>query len=325
MKRKKILRRAAALCAAVLLAAICTAGCGEGGETDTVEEYHLDDLMDSVKWLGLTPQEAGIGARYVYDDRWIFTEGSLFDEDAYGQAVLSGEEGSPAVTAVYLVTDAFDYSECRDKLIARYGLPADSGESPSAESDSGTEIWCLFRTEKEEIRLSHGSNRNYVEIEVKARAPESGHIDGSVISTPNDNAPKTIESTEITFFYCEVSLQTLDLPEDCPLTQQVYAFTAQWDGGDVVCTCRTSEQGENIFTEDPSFLTTLNSLVTAYNLAQYNGINLEAQGLSDHCGIYLDIRYASGESIYARNNETMFLPLDAVEHMAELFRYVPVS
>ncbi len=324
MRQKRYIRRAVALCAAAILALTCAAGCG-GTDADTVEEYHLDDLMDSAEWLGLTLEEADIGPQYIRDGKWVFTEGSLFDEDAYGQVVLSEGEGAPVVSAVYLVTDAYDYSQCRDRLIARYGLPVASGESPYEEADGGTVIWCLFQTEEEEIRLFRGSERSYTEIRVEPRPPETGSTDGGVISTSGDNAPKTIESTEITFFYCEASLLALELPEGSSLKPQIYAFTAQWDGGDVVCTCRTSDRGENIFTADPSFLTTLNSLVTAYNLAQYNGVNVEVQGLSDNCGVYLDIRYASGESIYARDNEAMFLPLDAVEHMAELFGCADVA
>ncbi len=325
MRQRRCIRRAAALCAALL--ALTCAACGGGTDTDEVREYHLDDLMAGAEWLGLTAGEIGVGEAYISNGQWIFLEGQLFDQDAYGQAVLSVEEETPVVTAVYLVTEVFDFSQCRDKLIALYGLPVAAGESPDTEENGGTEVWCLFQTEKEEIRLSHGSERNYTEIKVEPRPPETEGqpIDGGVISTSNDNAPKTVESTKITFFYCEASLLAVDLPEDSPLKQQVYAFTAEWDGGDVVCTCRTSEQGENIFTADPAFLTTLNSLVTAYNLAQYNGISLETQGLPDNYGMYLDIRYASGESIYARDNEELLLPLDAVEHMAELFRCADVA
>lgn len=66
-------------------------------------------------------------------------------------------------------------------------------------------------------------------------------------------------------------------------------------------------------------MTSLQELVSKYNFAQYNGYISKVSGLPDMYGAKLDINYASGESIYAYNNQDCFIPFEAIEELIELF------
>ena len=73
------------------------------------------------------------------------------------------------------------------------------------------------------------------------------------------------------------------------------------------------------FTADTSFMTSLQELVSKYNFAQYNGYISKVSGLPDMYGAKLDINYASGESIYAHDNQDCFIPFEAIEEFVSFF------
>lgn|GEM_PF-898980 len=139
-----------------------------------------------------------------------------------------------------------------------------------------------------------------------------GTTDGS-----DPNAPKTIESTEITSFECTASLFSL-LTKSPLLVSPRYEFSAKREGDRAVCTC-VSKDGEREFIEEAEFLDRLQAIVADYDLASYNGIYRWTHGLPDDFGASLRVEYASGERISATNNQDMFLPIAALEELAELF------
>ena len=76
---------------------------------------------------------------------------------------------------------------------------------------------------------------------------------------------------------------------------------------------------EHDFTADASFMTSLQEIVSKYNFAQYNGYISKVSGLPDMYGAKLDISYASGESIYAHDNQDCFIPFEAIEELVKLY------
>lgn len=141
---------------------------------------------------------------------------------------------------------------------------------------------------------------------------------GGTTDSTDPNAPKTVASDEITDFLCEVSLLSVDLRENPVLLMPKYGFSARKEGDGVQCTRRMVDQ-EETFTPSDSFLAELQEIISRYDLAQFNGVSRKTHGLPDNFGAELRVTYASGESIYAYNNQNMFLPLSAVEELARLF------
>ena len=132
------------------------------------------------------------------------------------------------------------------------------------------------------------------------------------------DAARTIDSTEIASFLCTVSLLTVELPEDSSLQPPRYEFRAERAAEGASCSCE-SAAGSREFTADGAFLEKLQGVVAKYDLAQFNGIYSETHGLPDDFGATLRVEYASGERISAYRNNDMYLPLAAVEELAQLF------
>ena len=73
------------------------------------------------------------------------------------------------------------------------------------------------------------------------------------------------------------------------------------------------------FEADSSFMTKLQDIVSKYDFAQYNGYSHHVSGLPDMYGECIDIKYASGESIYASDNQSGFIPFEAIKNLVKLF------
>lgn len=149
-------------------------------------------------------------------------------------------------------------------------------------------------------------------------------IDGGVVTrNSGDDSPKVIESTEIISFEFEVSLYNIVVEEESELVGRNYKLSAVLEDGAVKSKIKwrdrvgAGEEGD--FAADISFMTSLHELVSKYNFAQYNGYISKVSGLPDMYGAKIDIAYASGESIYAHNNQDCFIPFEAIEELIELF------
>jgi len=148
-------------------------------------------------------------------------------------------------------------------------------------------------------------------------------VDGGVVKNQSgDDAPKVIESTEIIRFRCESSLIAAGDPGE--LGNYVYTFEAEQKDGTVFCTWerygRIPEGGEkHSFETDTAFLDALQKIAAGYDLAQYNGFYHSVSGLPELYGDILSIEYASGETIYAKDNQDSFLPPEAVYDFLVLF------
>ena len=138
-----------------------------------------------------------------------------------------------------------------------------------------------------------------------------------------ENAPKTIASEEIISFNCEFSLVTAVLEEESGLDGRLYKLSAVLENETVNCKVKCYDRfgdGENKdFTAEASFMTKLRDIVAKYNFAQHNGYSHEISGLPDMYGSKINIKYESGESIYAYDNQDCFIQFEAMKELVELF------
>ena len=149
-------------------------------------------------------------------------------------------------------------------------------------------------------------------------------IDGGVKTyNSGEDSPKVIESTEIVSFKCEFSLIAAALEEENELSGRIYKLSAVLEDATVKSKIKWRNRAgageEHDFTADASFMESLQEIVSKYNFVQYNGYISKVSGLPDMYGAKLDIKYASGESIYAYNNQDCFISLDAMNELVELF------
>lgn len=144
-------------------------------------------------------------------------------------------------------------------------------------------------------------------------------IDGGVRQRVDTDAPKAILSEVITEFSCKFST-TDRCVEDTPIAGGIFTLYADEKTGCLQIRGRDEMAGEWSFPTDEIFFRQLQEIVTRYDLAQYNGQYYTVSGLPPDLGMQLQIRYASEESISASNNQSTFLPLEAMEELVTLFR-----
>ena len=150
------------------------------------------------------------------------------------------------------------------------------------------------------------------------------NIDGGVVTrNSGEDSPKVIESTEMVCFECELSLIAVVFEEESELSGRIYNLSAVLEDATVKSKIKWRDRAgageEHDFTTDASFMTSLQEIVSKYDFAQYNGYISKVSGLPYMYGAKLDIKYASGESIYANDNQDCFISLDAITELVELF------
>ncbi len=151
---------------------------------------------------------------------------------------------------------------------------------------------------------------------------DTDDIDGGVVKRQSgDDSPKVINSTEITEFHCEFSLLAAVDPEG--LENRIYKLDVQYKGDDVQGSFKKYGRGapsESFeFKVDKEFLEALQEIIARHNLAARNGYVHTVSGLPDMYGALIDIRYASGEYIYAHDNQDCFMTMESMRELAELF------
>jgi len=157
----------------------------------------------------------------------------------------------------------------------------------------------------------------------KTNEKSSDDIDGGVVTyTSGNDAPKVIESSDITEFHCEFSLFAFTEPSE--IDSGVYTMDVIRENETVHCTFkwrgRGSSSGKATFETDTAFLKALQEIVSKHDLAVHNGFVHTVSGLPDMFGAFLDIKYASGETIYAHDNQDCFLSMEAMCDLTALFK-----
>lgn len=153
-----------------------------------------------------------------------------------------------------------------------------------------------------------------VSVLMNRKKPDTDVIDGGVQHHVDTDAPKIIVSTQITCFHCVFSTTNI-MMDDSPIAGRIMTLHAEGENGYLDLRGRERE----VFSPDEGFYQQLQQIVTGYDFAQYNGQFYTVSGLPPDIGMKLEIRYASGETICASNNQSCFLPLEALEALAALF------
>lgn len=151
---------------------------------------------------------------------------------------------------------------------------------------------------------------------------DTDSIDGGVVKR-NDGAdyPKTVVSKEITSFDGTFSL--IAYADETRLERGVYTLVAILEDGMVKgsykCSIRDGRSQSFEFESDLSFMDKLYEIVAKYDFARYNGCTHTVSGLPHMYGACLDIQFVSGESIYSKDNQDNFLPIEAIDELEALF------
>ena len=147
---------------------------------------------------------------------------------------------------------------------------------------------------------------------------DTDDIDGGVQHSEDTGAPKTISSTKIISFHCEFS--TTDLMMDSsPIAGRYHTLHAESSGANYEARGGGTVYDEREFKPDEAFFDALQKIVAKYDFAQYNGQYYTVSGLPPDHGAKLNIQYDSGESIQCSNNQSCFIPLEAMEEIVSLF------
>lgn len=151
--------------------------------------------------------------------------------------------------------------------------------------------------------------------------------DGGVTKKVVTNAPKHIQSTLIIRFTVEMS--TVADTEENEYCGYVYNLNAVLENGAVKgiykCRDRYGSAFEQRFRASVKFMSDLYRIVTEYDLARYNGESCFVAGLPDNYGSSVDIMFASGEHIYVSDNQSNFIPSNAVKELVDLFESRAIS
>ena len=145
--------------------------------------------------------------------------------------------------------------------------------------------------------------------------------DGGINKRINRDAPKTIASENIIAFDCVFS--TVAIADDIPVEHGIYTLSARLkDGavrGEYKMLTRFAGGEEFRFRASHAFLRKVQRIVSTYNFAKFNGEEYYVSGLPDMYGAKVSIVYASGERIYASDNQSNFLPIEALIELVRLF------
>ena len=145
--------------------------------------------------------------------------------------------------------------------------------------------------------------------------------DGGVQKRINRDAPKTIVSENIIHFQCEFS--TVAIADELSIEHGIYTLCVKLvDGavrGEYKMRTRIGGGKQFLFRKSHRFMRELQSIVAKYDFAKFNGEEYSVSGLPDMYGAKIHIVYASGERIYASDNQSNFLPIDAMTALVKLF------
>lgn len=153
----------------------------------------------------------------------------------------------------------------------------------------------------------------------KKKTDTAIEVDGGVRHRVDTNAPKSIVSTEIVAFSCKFSALNYSI-RDFGLAGRIFTLQADKNGGSYEERTREKVHEKKEFSTTPEFFAALQQIVALYDFAQHNGQFYTVSGLPPDFGAVLEVRYASGESISASDNQSCFLSMEAMEALAALFQ-----
>ena len=153
-----------------------------------------------------------------------------------------------------------------------------------------------------------------------ACAAEEDVEDGGHFSNTDVNAPKKIESTQLTDIECDCFVEDSE--------NEVfgrYCLNAQAEEGSVKGCFEFREMDSPLvsvgfpFETDASFMDRLDEILRRYDAAQYNGIYEEEIGIDPEHSFSFRAVYASGEEISCYDNAGPCFPMELMKELADLF------
>lgn len=152
---------------------------------------------------------------------------------------------------------------------------------------------------------------------------DTDDVDGGVKKHIDRNAPKIIESTNLTDFSCKFSLTSYFHDGAKDGFDGLFNLSASLSEGKVtgkyVHTRTRAEHVSASFEASEELLAELEKIIREENLASLNGLETFTSGLPDFYGASLHAEYASGELIYTSNNQDIELPMSALRRFKSAF------
>ena len=126
-------------------------------------------------------------------------------------------------------------------------------------------------------------------------------------------APGEAPAPALDFFYCFAWLgDVTELAEEC-----FCELSARREGETVCCALRPLLR-EIGFTAAPAFMEKLATLAEEHELARWNGREA-AETAGEQKGCSLELEFADGSAVYARDEAELFLPLPALRDLLAAF------
>lgn len=136
--------------------------------------YVFDNVLDSAGLLGKSVAESGIDEKYFQKE--IFFElkfgGKLFSKEAGNCSIVYNQrddEGEYFADTVYIYSYEVGFDEAAQELTKLYGEPTGTGEEPYVETNGGALSWADFENDGLKIKLTQGSENDYISITVKLK------------------------------------------------------------------------------------------------------------------------------------------------------------
>ena len=131
--------------------------------TMKTREYHFDNVLDVLDWMGKTPAEAGLDAELSAGDGLDF-KGLLFGKEIYSGTVYMGlKQKADVLDRVFMIVSdsSLSKTELYDRLTELYGKAYDEGEEPYAQANGGVVFWYRFYTGKGTLDFSYGEDNDF--------------------------------------------------------------------------------------------------------------------------------------------------------------------
>jgi len=152
--------------------------------------------------------------------------------------------------------------------------------------------------------------------------PDTVIEDGYEIKRDGADAPKEIKSKDIVSF--ELEFSTLEIEDGaCKVEPGRYTFKASLSGERVLVDVKSyPHSGEALrrsVETDADFMSRVQNILDRFDAVRFNGFYHNVAGLPDFCGAHISVRYSSGESLDASDNQEMFLDFEMLFECKELF------
>lgn len=135
------------------------------------ETYTINNMESYSDYLGKSKSELGIENKYINNEGSFFTiniSSSLFDTPVSGVMYSEIDDSKDIESLCIEEIDVYSYDLSYDDIYNRFNqmYTLDSqGDEPYAVSNGGEVSWALFYNGKSSIRITHGSEANYVMIQ----------------------------------------------------------------------------------------------------------------------------------------------------------------